>query len=128
MAPVARGPPRQAAQRERSGLLPGGRRRLPHPGVKGGSKTGRGPVDRGRRGSQHHLPTDATGIPLAAPLTGGNRNDVTQLIPLLEAVAPSTAPVWAPNAGSRNGRSPTCTGSAACGSTGGSVTTSTKLS
>ncbi|MFJ8596363.1 transposase [Streptomyces sp. NPDC093598] len=31
--------------------------------------------------------TDATGIPLAATLTGGNRNDVTQLIPLLEAVS-----------------------------------------
>jgi transposase len=29
---------------------------------------------------------DATGIPLAWSLTGGNRNDVTQLIPLLEAV------------------------------------------
>jgi transposase len=29
---------------------------------------------------------DATGIPLACTVTGGNRNDVTQLIPLLEAV------------------------------------------
>lgn len=29
-----------------------------------------------------------TGIPLAATLTGGNRNDVTQLIPLLQAVPP----------------------------------------
>jgi transposase len=29
---------------------------------------------------------DATGIPLAWTLTGGNRNDITQLIPLLEAV------------------------------------------
>jgi transposase len=27
---------------------------------------------------------DATGIPLAVALTGGNRNDVTQLMPLLE--------------------------------------------
>jgi transposase len=35
------------------------------------------------------LITDATGIPLAATLTGGNRNDVTQLIPLLEAVPPA---------------------------------------
>ncbi|GAA1073178.1 hypothetical protein GCM10009663_11400 [Kitasatospora arboriphila] len=32
--------------------------------------------------------TDANGIPLAFTLTGGNRNDVTQLIPLLEAVPP----------------------------------------
>jgi transposase len=29
---------------------------------------------------------DATGLPLAFSLTGGNRNDVTQLIPLLDAV------------------------------------------
>jgi transposase len=29
---------------------------------------------------------DATGIPLAFTLTGGNRHDVTQLIPLLERV------------------------------------------
>ena len=29
-----------------------------------------------------------TGIPLAATLSGGNRNDVTQLIPLLQAVPP----------------------------------------
>lgn len=88
MAPAASGPPRRAPPRERPGLLPGGRRRLPHPGVKGGSKTGRSPVDRGRTGSKHHLITDATGISLAATLTGGNRNDVTQLIPLLQAVPP----------------------------------------
>jgi hypothetical protein len=43
-------------------------------------------VDRGRRGSKHQLLIDATGIPLAWSLTGGNRNDVTQLIPLVEAV------------------------------------------
>ncbi|WP_435848188.1 IS5 family transposase [Streptomyces decoyicus] len=59
-----------------------------HPGAKRGSKAGRSPVDRGRTGSKHHLITDATGIPLAAPLTGGNHNDVTQLIPLLHAVPP----------------------------------------
>jgi len=29
---------------------------------------------------------DGTGIPLAWTVTGGNRNDVTQLIPLLDAV------------------------------------------
>ncbi|MER5741613.1 IS5 family transposase [Streptomyces sp. NPDC002262] len=56
--------------------------------LKRGPKTGRSPVDRGRAGSKHHLITDATGIPLAVTLTGGNRNDVTQLIPLLEAVPP----------------------------------------
>jgi hypothetical protein len=32
--------------------------------------------------------TDAGGIPLAATLTGSNRNDVTQLMPLIEAIPP----------------------------------------
>lgn len=32
--------------------------------------------------------TDAGGIPLAVTITGGNRHDVTQLIPLLDAVPP----------------------------------------
>ncbi|MEU9100037.1 IS5 family transposase [Streptomyces sp. NPDC048361] len=87
VAPAPRGSPRRAPRRERPGLLPGGRR-LPHPSLKRGPKTGRSPVDRGRTGSKHHLITDATGIPLAVTLTGGNRNDVTQLIPLLQAVPP----------------------------------------
>ena len=45
-------------------------------------------MDRGRPGSKHHLIVDAGGIPLAVLLTGGNRNDVTQLLPLLQAVPP----------------------------------------
>ncbi|WP_280908692.1 IS5 family transposase [Streptomyces sp. SAI-117] len=60
----------------------------PHPGPQGRPKTGRSPVDRGRSGSKHHLICDATGIPLAVALTGGNRNDITQLVPLLEAIPP----------------------------------------
>jgi transposase len=31
---------------------------------------------------------DGNGIPLAVSLTGGNRNDVTQLMPLLHAIPP----------------------------------------
>jgi FG-GAP-like repeat/Transposase DDE domain/Type II CAAX prenyl endopeptidase Rce1-like len=34
----------------------------------------------------HHLLTDAHGIPLAISLTGANRHDVTQLLPLLDKV------------------------------------------
>ncbi|MFH8775749.1 MULTISPECIES: IS5 family transposase [unclassified Streptomyces] len=56
--------------------------------MKGGPKTGPSPVDRARTGSKHHLITEAHGIPLAASLTGGNRNDVTQLMPLIEAIPP----------------------------------------
>ena len=45
-------------------------------------------MDRGKTGSKHHLICDGGGIPLAVTLTGGNRNDVTQLIPLVDAVPP----------------------------------------
>jgi hypothetical protein len=55
---------------------------------KGGQKTATSPVDRGRRGSKHHLLVDGGGLPLAWTLTGGNRNDVTQLLELLDRVPP----------------------------------------
>jgi transposase len=55
---------------------------------KRGSETGPSPVDRGRNGSKHHLLVDATGIPLAWTVSGGNRNDITQVIPLVERVPP----------------------------------------
>jgi transposase len=54
----------------------------------GGDKTGPSPVDRARAGSKHHLITDAQGIPLVCLLTAANRPDVTQLLPLLEAIPP----------------------------------------
>ncbi|MFC8567331.1 IS5 family transposase [Streptomyces sp. NPDC057245] len=57
-------------------------------GAKRGLRTGPSPVDRGRAGSKHHVITDGHGTPLAVLLTGGNRNDVTQLLPLLDAVPP----------------------------------------
>ncbi|GAA1547463.1 hypothetical protein GCM10009730_65710 [Streptomyces albidochromogenes] len=82
--------------------------------LKWGAKTGRRTVDRGRIGSKHHLITDATGIPLAATLTGGNRNDVTQLIPLLQAVRPVRGKRGRPAA------APT-----SCSATAGTTTTST---
>jgi transposase len=63
-----------------------GRRRESCASEKGGSETGPSPVDRGRRGSKHHLLVDGSGIPLAFALTAGNRNDCTQLIPLIDAV------------------------------------------
>ena len=65
-------------------------------GEKGGSATGPSPVDRARSGSKHHLLVDATGIPLAWTLTGGNRNDVTELVPLIERVPPVRGKVGRP--------------------------------
>ncbi|MFE1879994.1 IS5 family transposase [Streptomyces diastatochromogenes] len=64
--------------------------------LKRGSHTGPSPVDRGRADSKHHLITDGHGTPLAVLLTGGNRNDVTQLLPLLYAIPPVRGRVGRP--------------------------------
>ena len=69
---------------------------LPRPGPQRGQQTGPSPVDRGRAGSKHHLITDAHGTPVAVTLTGGHRNDVTQLIPLLDAIPPIRGRVGRP--------------------------------
>jgi hypothetical protein len=45
-------------------------------------------VDRARPGSKHHVLTEGAGIPLAVSLTGGNRNDVTELEALIDAIPP----------------------------------------
>lgn len=54
--------------------------------VGGGAKTGKNPVDRGKKGSKHHLLVDGNGTPLAAIVTGANVHDVTQFEPLVNAV------------------------------------------
>ena len=54
---------------------------------KGAPRRARARLIEARTGSKHHLLVDASGIPLAWTLTGGNRNDVTQLIPLRRAGA-----------------------------------------
>ncbi|WP_407699919.1 IS5 family transposase [Streptomyces liliiviolaceus] len=51
-----------------------------------GAHTGPSPVDRARPGSKHHLIVDRHGTPLIVSLTSGNRHDVTQLMPLLDAI------------------------------------------
>lgn len=61
-----------------------------------GALTGPSPVDRGRTGSKHHLIVDPSGIPLAITLTGGNRNDVTQLLPLVDGVGPVRGKIGRP--------------------------------
>jgi transposase len=50
----------------------------------GGPKTGRNPTDRGKSGVKHHMLTDANGTPLVVIVTGAERNDQTQLLPLVE--------------------------------------------
>ena len=56
--------------------------------LKGGDQTGKNPTDRGKKGSKHYVITDAKGTPLAVILTGANRNDVTQALPLVDAIPP----------------------------------------
>ncbi|MFF3143089.1 IS5 family transposase [Streptomyces sp. NPDC057927] len=54
-----------------------------------GAHTGPSPVDRARPGSKHHLIVDRHGTPLAVSLTGGNRHDATQPMPLRTPSHPS---------------------------------------
>lgn len=53
-------------------------------------------MDRRKNGSKHHLAVDAAGTPLARTLTGANRHDVTQLIPLVDAIPPVRGKPGAP--------------------------------
>lgn len=54
--------------------------------LAGGDNVGKNPTDRGKMGSKHHAITDAQGIPFAVILTGANRHDSTQLMPLVDAI------------------------------------------
>ena len=64
--------------------------------VYGGDQTGPNPTDRAKRGSKRHLICDGRGVPLAIRLTGANRNDVTQLLPLIDAIPPIRGAAGAP--------------------------------
>ena len=72
-------PTRLVSGNDRLGLRSRGARR---------EKTGPSPVDRRKQGSKHHVLTDGRGTPLAASVTAANRNDVTELLPLVDAVPP----------------------------------------
>jgi transposase len=61
-----------------------------------GAKTGPSPTDRRKNGSKHHLATDAHGLPLAATLTAANAHDVTQLLPVIDAIPPVAGKVGRP--------------------------------
>jgi len=61
-----------------------------------GAKTGPNPTDRRKKGSKHHLITDANGIPLSVKLTGANRHDITQVISLVDSIPPIAGKVGRP--------------------------------
>lgn len=46
------------------------------------------PTDHSLLGSKHHILVDANGILISAIPTGTNRNDATQLLPLVDATTP----------------------------------------
>lgn len=54
--------------------------------TQGGDDTGPNPTDRAKPGTKHHALTEGHGLPLAVKVTGANRNDITQLKPLVEAI------------------------------------------
>ncbi|MFR9727786.1 transposase [Saccharopolyspora sp. MS10] len=57
-----------------------------HVRAKGRSAAGPSPAEGGKTGSKHHLVCGG-GVPLAVTLTGGNRDDITQLVLLVDAVS-----------------------------------------
>jgi transposase len=69
-------------------LVAGGDRLVARAGCRGGEKTGPSPVDRSRSGSKHHLIACGRGTPLAVSLPAGNRNDITQRVPLVDGIRP----------------------------------------
>lgn len=87
-----RGHPAYAAEQSAEGqparLVTRHRGQFQHPRCFWGAQTGPNPTDRRKSGTKHHIITDANGIPLAATVTGANRHDVTQLLPLVDAIPP----------------------------------------
>ncbi|WP_328457490.1 IS5 family transposase [Streptomyces sp. NBC_00386] len=57
-----------------------------HQARRGGPKPGRARSTVPGPARRHHVITDAGGTPLAITLTGGDRHDITQLLPLLDAI------------------------------------------
>jgi len=85
---IARATAGEVTRGRRTRLLPSSRRFIVCASRWGGRKTGPNPTDRSRPGSKHHILVDANGVPISAILTGANRNDVTQLLPLVDAIPP----------------------------------------
>jgi transposase len=56
--------------------------------ICGGAKTGPNPTDRAKQGSKRHVICDGQGVPLAVRLTGANRHDSKEALPLVDAVPP----------------------------------------
>jgi hypothetical protein len=86
MGSIARGASSEVASGGRDRLLARNCRFIVDSRGWGGRETGPNATDRARPGTRYHLATDAYGTPIAAMLTGVKRNDVTELVPLIEAI------------------------------------------
>ncbi|SFT37290.1 Transposase DDE domain-containing protein [Actinopolyspora lacussalsi subsp. righensis] len=86
--PAPRGTTGRAQRGRADRLVPGVCGCLPHSRQKEAPRQGRALLDRSKTGSKYHLICDGGGIPLAVTLTSGNRHDITQLLPLVEAIPP----------------------------------------
>ena len=86
LAAASRGDARQAQQRRPAGFLPRDGRRSDRESSERRQKTGPNPTDRRKCGSKRHLLTERRGIPLVVRITGAHRHDVTQLLPLVDAI------------------------------------------
>jgi transposase len=77
----------QVAREQQDRFQPCGNRPLLGTGdLVGEAKTGPNPTDRSKKGTKHHLITEAQGIPLAFHVTEANRHDVTAMLPLVDAI------------------------------------------
>src|SRR3990172_2388613 len=56
--------------------------------VGGGDETGPNPTDRRKPGTKQHLLVDRNGVPLEIRVTGANRHDVREIIPLVVNMPP----------------------------------------
>src|SRR5262245_26762623 len=88
VAAAARAVAGQVARGGSDRLVAGGGRQLACAGRWGGEQTGPSPVDRGRSGSKHHTVTCGRGTPLALSVSAANRNDISELLPLIDAIPP----------------------------------------
>ena len=67
-------------------LVKSSRRQLFNTSCFWGPQTGPNPTDRAKLGSKRHLICDGQGVPLAVQLSGANRNDSQQALPLVDAI------------------------------------------
>ena len=86
------GPPRSPRSRGATGLVEGRRGQPELPRCFWGALTGKNPTDRAKKGSKRHLLVDRNGTPMAVRITGAQRNESLEAMPLLDDVPPIQQP------------------------------------